>query len=438
MAQELLWKTQVALDKIKEIKGISKLFIAVAFIEPAGVDWIESLVSAHKIPKNRVEIFLSTSFSSRKPSILLERLTKIANVYIVSQKKLHAKVILAIDKNKRGKLMIGSANLTWSGINSNLEMTTVFSVDETSTIKYFFDHCRSLANIVDEDIIQKYRLLEPSLDNIPESDPIIEKITSQPFTANDPVIPDKSTLDNFYFTYEDYETLFPRNAVLNISEIKQRRKIIEQKMMSLHQRIKEFVNQLDLHEHWNDNHIVSTLSPSPFNHYSVSWVGIRYGKSRNQIERLNPGATTSDGNLYSFPKHGCIQIALYDNAFAVSFFHAVRYDSWDRAFVQNKLRNDPNYISTIISELEKLKGFGYKWYINDPVNDNTLDIFSIDDDPLDKFPEFYSKDSNGFESHLTKKWKPDSKELLNEETIVSALKEQIQLLKPLYTKMVQI
>lgn len=297
MTQELIWKTQTALDKIMNLTKITKLSVAVAFIESNGIEWIEELVSKHNIPKKNVDIYLSNAFSTNKPSLLLERLLLISNVYIVFQRKLHAKVIYATDNNEDGKLILGSANLTWSGINSNLELTCISKVDKSSIIKHFFDHCKIIASAVDVNIIQKYKLLEPSLEDITENNPIVDKITSQPFTADDPEIPSKEILSSYYFNFDDYETLFPRNAVLNIQEIRQKRKTIENKMLNIHKHIKPIANELDLHEHWSNKHIISTLSPSPYNHYSVSWVGIRYGKSQTQIEELNPGATKDEGNI---------------------------------------------------------------------------------------------------------------------------------------------
>lgn len=438
MTQQLVWNTQLALQKIEEMKRIDQLFIAVAFIEVTGVEWIENLVNKFKIPRNNIEIFLSKSFSVNKPSLLLERLKKIACVHIAFQKKLHAKVILATDNHKNGKLIVGSANLTWSGINSNLELTNVSDSNDNSTIKYFFEHCKSLSNEVTDEIIDKYRLLEPSLSDVGENETLVEKITSQPFTEKDPKIENQDTLKDFYFTYEDYETLFPRNAVININEIRERRKVIEKKLLDIHEHIKPFANNLDLHEHWSPMHITSTLIPSQFNHYSVSWVGLRYGKSSEQIEELNPYATREDDNLYSFPKHGCIQVALYDNSFAISFFHSVRNDSWDRAYIQNLLYKNPEYINLIIEDLKLLKGHGYKWYINNPINGELLGRFSLDDEPIENFVQFYKKDQEGYESHLTKKWKPDDKEILTMQDTISVIKKHLQLLKPLYSKMVQI
>lgn len=439
---EFSWITSTAIKKIEALQNIIELQVATAFIEQAGVDWIEKMATTHSLTRDRVKVFLSVSFSTNQPAELLEHLNKIAIVYIVFQQKLHAKAIWVYDKSGEGKVMMGSANMTNMGLYHNLELTGVFDVQvsgatSTSNIKYFFERLKDLSRLVDHDLIELYREREKSLQEVAALQRSAEKITQSIFTHDDPVLPSQEELSSFFFTFDDYETLFPRNASLNAAEIRVRRQKLKDKLIELHESIEPIANRQNLFAHWDRNHITSLIIPSVFNYGMVNWLAIRYGKSRSQIEKLNPGATREEDNMYSFPKHGCIQMSMGDRGFSIALFHAVKHNAWDRAYMANRLSKDSKYMNDVVSSLEQLIGYGYVWYFHDPFTGHGAS-FSLDDEDLEDFPSFYSRDQDGYESYLICTYEPDDPAIETKEDIVALVQHHITMLKPIYDKMVQV
>ncbi|MGG3561980.1 hypothetical protein ABES03_10280 [Neobacillus rhizosphaerae] len=243
---------------------------------------------------------------------------------------------------------------------------------------------------------------------------------------------DPVRIKDYVFTYEDYETLFPANQKRNDTVIAKKRKSIQKKLLNIHSKIKNFAQKADLHVHWNPEHITTIINPTTYNNYTIAWVGIRYGKHRKHVKY--------GGESYaSFTKHGSIQIGLYPGGFTVSLFHAVRDGAIDRGFVQEKLFQNPDFKNEMLMELQKIKGKGYTWYINDPIERlEPVKPFSLDNRDLNEFFKFYKFDNEGFESHLTRVVPIDDISISTEDQMVFLIKDEIKNLLPLYKQLIYI
>lgn len=332
---------------------------------------------------------------------------------------------------------LGSSNLTYSGMQGNLELSVVSDEFAPDKLNQFFRFCEEYGKVVTPEVIDTYARIEAQCaEKQGESMSFGDLVRRALLHANEaPLI--KMNLAHQYFTYEDYECLFSHNASLNHSHLKERRKAVQQKLLAIHQRIQGVAHELDLHEHWRPENITSKIEPGNYNGHRVSWIGIRYGKSKKQIQRLDPGDTKGDG-YSSFIKHASIQVALYPYGFAVAFFHAIRHGAWDRQYVRDQILYDPAYMQNIIGVLSNLKSHGYVWTIDDPPNGKTLAEFSLDKEDLANFPSFYKQDADGWESSLQKTWSPDDPTLTSLDNIVNAITVQMRLLAPLYRLMAQI
>ncbi|MGR6544839.1 hypothetical protein [Paenibacillus tundrae] len=435
------WKTSNALNKIEALKDIEFLYVATAFLEQQGVNWISQIAQTFVIPKNRIRLFVSIDFSLNRPSFLLEQLDSFATIYIVTKQKLHAKTILAVNKDGIGKVMHGSANLTHMGMNHNLELSSVLDVNvskhgSNTNIHQFFERLVVLSDEVTPDIIARYQEREKVIDSLPFAQEA-ENSIFKPVFADDKAIPSAEELEGFYFTHQDYETLLESNAPLVTQGLRNGRETIRNKLLDLHDQLADYAKGLGLHSHWDSNHKVSQIEPNQFNFGRVNWMAVRFGKHRTELDGLLPKRAYREKEIYKFPKHGCIQMSVTQNGLSVGLFHAVRYDSWDRAYVAGKLEKTSDFIRTITSHLKDIQGYGYRWFIHDPTTDRGTS-FSIDDESLDDFPAFYRNDEDGFESFLTTTYEHNHEEIETVDDIVNLIKFHMDLLLPLYKSMVQV
>src|SRR5690606_11305495 len=97
-----------------------------------------------------------------------------------------------------------------------------------------------------------------------------------------------------------------RNAQSNNTEIRHRRLNVQQKMLAIHQIVFPNIKNLGIAPHKREKNITSTIEPSIYNHYTVGWIGVRYGKLPHEIDILNAGHEKGD-DVYGFQKHACLQ-----------------------------------------------------------------------------------------------------------------------------------
>lgn len=337
--------------------------------------------------------------------------------------------------------MHGSANLTHMGMNRNLELSSVLDINvskhgSNTNIHQFFERLEVLSDEVTPEIIAGYQERQKVVDSLP----FIQETESSIFKtvfADDEAIPSPEELEGFYFTHQDYETLLESNASLATQELRNRREAIRNKLLGIHDKLEPFAKRLGLNSHWDRNHKVSQIEPNQFNFGRVNWMAVRFGKHRTQLDGLLPERAYGEKELYKFPKHGCIQLSVTQNGLSVGLFHAVRYDSWDRAYVANKLEKTPDFIRTITRHLRDLQGYGYTWFIHDPTTGQGTS-FSVDDESLDDFPTFYRNDEDGYESFLITTYEHNHDEIETVDDIVNLIKFHMELLLPLYREMVQV
>lgn len=288
------------------------------------------------------------------------------------------------------------------------------------------------------DIIESYRLREKEIQSIPFANDSLNMLFNAVFNnADNAELPSPNLFEGYFFVYEDYETLLEDNAPLVTNELRQRRNAVRKKLLFLHDTLEPIANKLGLYSHWDDNHKASHIEPSQFNYGRVNWIAVRFGKHKSQLDKLLPERFYGERELYSFPKHGCIQMSLNQYGLSVGLFHAVRHDSWDRFYVRDRIESDPRFVETITQHLKSLIGYGYVWNIYDPVSGNGY-VFNIDSDSLDLFPNFYANDQSGFESYLITTYDHLNNEIKTSKKITDTIKVHLELLKSLYDHMVQV
>lgn len=409
---------------------MTQVTIISAFLSNYGLDLINELKVKNNLHKNKITIYLSKEFSMSKPGELLEELVKIANVYIVHQVKLHAKVFMFYTPDGIN-VYHGSANFTRGGLEDNLELTHEFNSSNVTRLDEFINHCTAASDKVTDEIIKNYKGIDKELEKITIASREASRKINEIFVDDgDPFKEFDYDLEGCFFNFQDYETFFPKYQYQDGPIINKRRDTVRKKLLELNKHLKSQVKQYNLHNHWasgrSPEFITSQIVRSEYNHNRLSWICVRYGKhKKNAIIEGSPAE-----RYESFIKHACMQVSIVGDGVQVGLFHATANKAIDRNHLHNnidKLKDDIN------REIVKLRGEGLVWHIYDPDSDKSVQKFKIDDEDPNSFVDFYkSYDRDGYESFCIYHMNPNDNHLITKESIIWVAKDKISKLHPLY------
>ncbi len=434
----LLYSGTIIKKKLIEQNGINKIKIATAFISQYGIDVLKEIIKINNISKENVELYLSYKFTDEGFSEILNQLINISKIKLID--KLHAKVYFL--EGEKNLLIYGSANFTKGGLISNLEFYNMeedqkIIQDNILSLNLFFEKCKEKGTLVDKILIEKYKNYENELNmeteknyNLVSSKIFKDIIGINSTIDNDPKY---NKIENFYFNKEDYETFEKYNVNENNSNIRYKRKIIQQKLLDINNDIKDEIKKYNLYNHWNPDNITSSIIPNIFNNYAVNWIGIRYGRNKEEIDSLNVNLSSKDDSKLGFQKYSCLQFNLTLTCFEVGIYHAVTHDAVDRMIMREKLeKNNVYFKNRLLEELQKLKGNNLNWNIWSKVDEKEK-IFSIDTEDINNFIQFYlDNDIDGCSSSIMFQIAPNDQRLKNKEEIEKLILEKIKILIPLY------
>ena len=425
---------KINLEELLCMNKVKEIYIGTAFLSSEGLRILNDIINKNSLKKENVHVYISNEFSQDKPHELLAELCKIAKVKIFLNHTFHSKVYLL--KGIKNRVIFGSSNFTEGGFSKNIEFDSIEEVDgeKLSEIERFFKYCDFHSTTVTEDIIKYYRDNQKEIEALKQAQKQLRKTLKGYIHQGDAMDPDDYEIDSYYFTFSDYETFFDRNVQRDDMDIRERRKIVQDKMLAIHKNIYPRIQKLNLYCHWNPNHITSLINPCVYNKGKVGWLGIRYGKSKKEVDILNQYLDSNEKDeIKGFQKHGCLQFCITPSGFEINLFLAVRHDAIDRAYVQEKIQQ---LKPKITKEISKLQGYSMTWEI---YNEETGEhhIFDIDNDNPEKFCDFLKKyDANGCESFLRKFYPADDEVLLDIESISNEVVKYMSILKPLYDVMV--
>jgi len=419
-------------EELLSCKSIQSMQIASAFVSWKGVEILRLMKEKYNLPKERIILYLSEQFSSDKPGDMLVELLDLCTVKILLENQFHSKVFFL--NGEENKLIYGSSNFTNGGLSDNIEFDFVGipSKEEKATVQSFFKYCDDRATVANADIVRFYKDQQPELDELNVTQKKIKIRLSSYIRKDDPFTPDTYGLSDFYFTFEDYETFFPRNAEKVDREISAKRLTVQKKMLDIHNIVYPSIKKLGVAHHKREENITSLIRPCQYNKNSVGWIGVRYGKLPHEVDALNFGKTDDD-DAYGFQKHGCLQFSVNSDGFDINLFLAVRNGAIDRMKLsEHQYRMLSERRPQIESEMKKLVGHHFEWRI-----ENGTPAFRLDDEPIGGFCDWFkTHDEDGYESYLMKYYEPDDPILKTKESIAAEVVRVMTMLRPLYDAMV--
>lgn len=424
-----VWEKGYISKEVKKL-NVNRIVIVSAFFSEYGLDLIRELQQKNNLQKDSITLYLSKEFSLKKPGELLEKLTEYATVHIVHRLKLHAKVFIFYT-TEGIQVYHGSANFTRGGLEENLELTQEIKSIDLQRLREFVEHCHTASDKVGTDIIQHYKEITDDLEQFARANRDASRKIDEIFTdARDPFRESDYDLDRYFFTFEDYETFFPKYQSKDDPIIRKRRDTVRKKLLELNAVLKHEVAKINLHNHWasgrNPELITSQISPSEFNHKRLSWICVRYGKHKNNA-KIGGGLSE---HYESFIKHACMQVSVVAEGVQIGLFHATANGAIDRDYLKSnmdRLQDD------LILQIANLKGEQLVWHIYDPKSDTSIKSFDIDREDPKAFIDFYKTyDREGFESFCIYHMKPNDEHLKTKESLVRIAKEKMMKLHPLY------
>ena len=407
-------------NQLHMVDDIKEIFVASAYLSREGVEILQRFVDSKSVKKENVTVCLSAEFSDEHPADILNELNKFAGVRIAKAGRLFHPKVYCIKGETESLLIFGSSNLTGGGFAKNIEFDSIYkpTEDEIKQVDKFIDFCLSNSEKLTESHIRFYKSQEEKLLELKK---IKTKIMGQlkSFDKKDDLFNEYTyDLSDFYFKFADYETFFSRNSNLNTPEIREKRKTVQDKLLAINDIIEDKVKALNLHVHWDRSNITSLTYPCGYNKFCVNWMGVRYGKSKEEIKFGGGFKVPND----SFTKHACLQFDVYPSGFEIVLFFAVRNEAWDRQNLKEKLRSLSDKIN---EQAQAMRGHGLVWQISESPSFN----FDTDNDLAAYLKE---NDCDGKLSSLNMHFEPDDPRIKTLPDICNEILQGFKLLKPLY------
>lgn len=406
--------------QLQLIDNVKTIFVSTAFLSSDGVDILQRLIDKYSVKRENVTVCLSAEFSDDHPSDILVALNKVAKVRIARNNRLFHPKLYYIQSNTDNLLIFGSSNLTGGGFGRNIEFNSIShpTNDEIIQIENFISYCHSQTDELTTTYIEFYKSQEIKLSEL-------KKVKAQIYTQlrsfdkkDDPFTEYTYDLSDFYFKFSDYESCFSRNSTLNTPTIIEQRKHLQDKLLVINEIVEDKINQLNLFTHWDKNNITSLNRPCPYNNYRVDWLGVRYGKRREEV--CFGGGVKEP--YESFTKHACLQYNIYSTGFYIVLFFAVPNDAWDRKYLKENINKIGEKLN---QQVQSMKGHGLVWQISDCPDFN----FDTDTDFVSYLKQ---NDGEGKFSSLNMRFAPNDPKIKTLSDICEVVLEGFKLLKPLY------
>ena len=287
----LIKKLAVPFINDKLLQQVEHCYIATAAISEAGFDFIRSRIPT----KSKMEIVTGLDVPT-SPEVLRRiwrnyqgRIT--LNIY--TRNFFHANVYIFDLPFRKAVAFIGSGHFTLDGMKDGEELFyKITDPKEIENLKSWFTGYYEFSEPVTEELIQEYEYLYPTL----KQRDILSRQEKKQFIA--------LTTAGFgwdhikfklqYFKKEDYLALSSSKARLTTPEIQAERMSVQNKLIQLHELIKDHAHRLKLHEDQDSNNIVSSLNPADHQDGALRSMWIAYGPSEAGLKKYNPPATLTD------------------------------------------------------------------------------------------------------------------------------------------------
>lgn len=283
----LIKKLAVPFINDKLLQQVEHCYIATAAISQSGFEFLRS-----RIPlKSKMEIVTGLDVPT-SPEVLRrvwrnyhERIS----LHIYTRNFFHANVFIFDLPFRKAVAFVGSGHLTLEGIKDGEELFyKITDAKEIENLKSWFTGYYEFAEPLNEELIQEYEYLYPSLKQRDIASRQEKKqflsLTTGGFRW------DQIKFKLQYFKKEDFLVLSSSQARQSTPEIQVERNRVQDKLIQLHELIKDALHRLKLHENPDPEQLVSSLNPTDHVEGKLRSLWLSYGPSQAELTKNYPTA----------------------------------------------------------------------------------------------------------------------------------------------------
>ena len=280
----IIKKLAVPFINDKLLQQVEHYYIATAAISEAGFDFIRSRIPT----KTKMEIV--TGLDEPTSPEVLRRIWRNYQGRITfnihTRNSFHANVYIFDLPFRKAVAFVGSGAFTLEGIKDSEELFyKITDPKEIENLKSWFIGYYEFGEPLSEPLIQEYEWLYPTL----KQRDILSRQEKKQFVslATAGFSWDHIKLKHQYFKKEDFLALSSSKARFTTPEIYAERVGVQNKLLQLHELIRDHVHKLKLHEAQDANQTVSSLDPLHHPDQQLRSMCLAYGRSESDLKKLN-------------------------------------------------------------------------------------------------------------------------------------------------------
>lgn len=275
----------------KIVQKTSKAYIATAAISEEGFNYI---FGQNRLPQSAGCKIITGLHLPTPPSLLrriLNDFSKVINLRIYSENFFHPKVYL-FELNDGAKIgFVGSGNFSHGGFSGHEELfIQIDNEDEFNNLKEWFESYYLKSEPISQTFINKYELFYESFKRREEEErndlKDFRSVLRSEFNWDDIDFSDQ------YFSKDDYFTFEPGKARLDNPEVKEERMNVKRKLLHLHDQLSlRMPATWNIHEHYEIEHIISSLDPNNHDDFRLRSMWLAYGRNKAELKRYGKDST---------------------------------------------------------------------------------------------------------------------------------------------------
>jgi hypothetical protein len=307
----------------KLLQQAEHCYVACASISEAGFDFIRSRIP----PKCKMDLVTGLDLPT-SPQVLRRiwrnyqgRIT--LNVY--TRNVFHSNVYIFDLPFRKAVAFVGSGDFTLEGIKDREELFyKITDAKQIEELKSWFTGYFEFAEPLTEALIQEYELLYPffkqrEIASRQEKEEIIS-LTTAGFNW------EAIKFKNQFFQKEHYLTFANDRAHLITPEVVAQRREVRDKLVQLHNTVKEHMHKLKLFEN-ADPSLVSSTDPTHYSNQKVRSLAIGYGRGEAELKKINS----------QLKYEVQLQLSIKPQSMEVSLCCGIGKGKVDREYVKDKM-----------------------------------------------------------------------------------------------------
>ncbi|MBT1703376.1 hypothetical protein [Chryseosolibacter indicus] len=266
-------------------------YVATTAISESAFEFVRSRLS----PKCKIDIVTGLD-ELTSPAVLRkiwkhyqERIT----VKIFTKNVFHANVYVFDLPYRKSIGFLGSGALTMGGLKDYEEMFyKITDPKEIEALLSWYTSYYEFSEPLSENLIEEYELIYPALKqreiiSREEKEQVIA-LTARGFRF------DSINFRTQYFKKEDYQTFATNKITLNSPSVEAERNTVKEKLLQLHEQIKDHLEGLGFYSSNNADNLISSVDPFYYTDRSVRSMKLIYGRKDSELTGTYNRSRTED------------------------------------------------------------------------------------------------------------------------------------------------